>query len=59
MQNLSKKYYTLVIDKTKQTYTTLTNFSTNYPLMCKVFTDAGGLIELYHGCPPVWEIIST
>ena len=31
-------------------YTTLTNFSTNYLVICKVYTDVGGMKKLYHVC---------
>ena len=34
-------------------YTTLTNFSTKYLVMCKVYTGVGGIKYLYHVCPPV------
>ena len=30
-------------------YTTFTNFSMKYHLMCKVYTDVGGIKKLYHG----------
>ena len=39
-------------------YTTLTNFSTIYLVMCKVYTDVGGII-LYHVCPPERKIIHS
>ena len=42
----------------KITYTTLTNFSTKYLVMCKVYSDVGG-IKLYHVCPPVRKIIHS
>ena len=32
-------------------FTTLTNFSTKYRVMCKVYTDFGGIKQLYHGLP--------
>ena len=38
-------------------YTTLTNFSTKYLVMYKVYTHVGGLKLLYHVCPPVRKII--
>ena len=41
------------------TSTTLTNFSTNYLVMCEVCTDIGGIKLLYHGCPPVRELIHS
>ena len=34
-------------------YTTLTNFSTKYLVMCKVYTDVSGIKLLYHVCPHV------
>ena len=40
-------------------YTTLTNFSMNYLMMCKVYTDEGGSKQLYHVCPPVRKIIHS
>ena len=39
--------------------TTLTNFSTKYLVMCKVFTDVGGIKYIYHVCPPVRKIIHS
>ena len=27
--------------------------------MCKVYTDVGGISLLYHGCPPVYQIIHS
>ena len=41
------------------TYTTYTNFSTKYPVICKVYTDVGGKKLFYHGCPPVRKIIHS
>ena len=38
-------------------YTTLTNLSTLYLVMCNVYTDVGGIKYLYHVCPPVRKII--
>ena len=32
-------------------YTTLNNFSMKYLMMCKVYTDVGGIKLLYHGLP--------
>ena len=29
-------------------YATLTNFRTKYLMMCKVYTDVGGIKQLYH-----------
>ena len=40
-------------------YTTLTNFSTTYLVMCKVYTDVGGIKQLYHVYPPVHKIIHS
>ena len=40
-------------------YTTLTNFSTKYLMMCKVYTDVGGIKLLNHVCPPVRKIIHS
>ena len=42
-------------------YTTLTNFSTNYLVMCKVYTDVGGINTLYYVClhVPVHPIIHS
>ena len=46
--------------KSNWIYTTFTNFSMKYHLMCKVFTDVGGIKQLYHVCPLVptlaWNI---
>ena len=30
-----------------------------YHLMCKVYTDVGGIKYLYHVCPPVRKIINS
>ena len=43
----------------KYFYTTLTSFSTKYHVMCKVYTDVGGIKELYHVCPLVHKIIHS
>ena len=42
-------------------YTTLTNISTNYLVMCKVYTDVGGIKTLYYVClhVPVCTIIHS
>ena len=40
-------------------YTSLTNFSTKYLVMCKVYTDVGGIKYLYHVCVPVRKIIHS
>ena len=40
-------------------YTTFTNFSMEYHLMCKVYTDVGGIEYLYHVCPTVRKIIHS
>ena len=40
-------------------YTTFTNFSVKYLVMCKVNTDIGGIKQLYHVCPPVRKIIHS
>ena len=40
-------------------YTTLTNFSTKYLMMCKVYTDEGGIKQFYHVCPPERKIIHS
>ena len=40
-------------------YTTLTNFSTKYLVMCNVYTNVGGIKELYNVCPPVRKIIHS
>ena len=40
-------------------YTTLTSFSTKYLVICKVYTDVGGIKLLYHVCPPVRKIIHS
>ena len=31
----------------------------NYLVMCKVYTDVGGIKQLYHVCPPVRKIIHS
>ena len=46
------------IDKSLH-YTTLTNFSMKYLIMCKVYTDVGGIKLVYHVCPPVRKIIHS
>ena len=33
--------------------------STKYLMMCKVYTDVGGIKYLYHVCPPVRKIIHS
>ena len=40
-------------------YTTFTSFSVKYHLMCKVYTDVGGIKKLCHVCPPVRKIIHS
>ena len=40
-------------------YTTLANFRTIYLVMCKVYTDVGGIKQLYHVCPSVRKIIHS
>ena len=40
-------------------YTTLTNFSTIYLVMCKVYTYVGGIKKFYHVCPHVRKIIHS
>ena len=40
-------------------YTTLTDFSTKYLMMCKVYTDVGGIKWLYYVCPHVGKIIDS
>ena len=40
-------------------YTTFTNFSMNFLVMCNVYTDIGGIEYLYHVCPPVRKIIHS
>ena len=40
-------------------YTTLTSFKMKYFVMCKVYTDVGGIKLLYHDCPPVHKIIHS
>ena len=42
-----------------QPYTTLTNFTTNYLMMCKVYTDVCVIKKLYHVCPPVRKVIHS
>ena len=39
--------------------TTFTIFSMKYLVMCKVYTDVGGIKQLYHVCPPVRKIIHS
>ena len=38
-------------------YTTFTSFSMKYLTMCKVYTDVGGIKQLYHVCPPVRKLV--
>ena len=49
---------TVCKSKVKHAYTTLTNFSTKYLVMCKVYTCVGG-IKSYHVCPHVRKIIHS
>ena len=42
-----------------QYFTTFTNFSTKYLVMCMVYTDVSGIKYLYHICPPVRKIIHS
>ena len=44
---------------TKRNKTTLTNFSTKYLVMCKVYTYIGGIKYLYNVCPPVRKTIHS
>ena len=37
----SKNLLIWTFDQSVPSYTTLTNFSTKYPMMCKVYTDVG------------------
>ena len=39
--------------------TTLTNFSTNYLVICAVYNDVGGIKYIYHVCWPVRKIIHS
>ena len=39
--------------------TTFINFSMKYLVVCKVYTDVGGIKYLYHVCPPVRKIIHS
>ena len=43
----------------KRFYTTLTNFSTKYLVMCKVYTDVGDIKSIYHVYPPVCKTIHS
>ena len=43
----------------KDFYTTFTNFSMKYHLMCKVYTDVGGKNGYTMGCPSVRKIIHS
>ena len=54
-----KKLKTVSLSKCKENYTTFTNISTKYIVMCKVDTDVGGIEELYHVFPPVRKIIHS
>ena len=40
-------------------YTTLTNFSIKYFVICMFYTGAGGIKLLYHVCPAVRKIIHS
>ena len=41
-------------------YTTLPNYSMKYLVMCKVYTDLGGISNTHTmGCPPVRKIIHS
>ena len=42
-----------------QIYTTLTNFSMKYLMMCKVYTNVGGIKRLYYVCLPVCKVIHS
>ena len=56
-QSFSEFIYRLF--KRSWIYTTFTNFSMRYLMMCKVYTDVGGIKQLYHICPPVCKIIHS
>ena len=57
--NIQCSWNTMDLLCNKYIYTTLTNFSTKYHLMCKVYTDVGGIKWLYYVCPPVRKIIHS
>ena len=40
-------------------YTTFTNFSMKYLVLCKVYTHVDGIKLLYHVCPPIRKIIHS
>ena len=40
-------------------YTTFTNFSIIYLVICKVYSDVGGMKSLNHVCPHVRKIIHS
>ena len=55
---VSAKYrWCLTFDAVCSFYTRLTNFSTKYLVMCKVYTDVGGINYLYYVCPPLRQIV--
>ena len=58
-KNCSKLTIYMIQDQAIYYYTTLTNFSAKYLVMCKVYTDVGGIKYLYHVCPPVRKIIHS
>ena len=59
-KTFTETWYSLQLsEKSYWNYTTFTNFSMKYHLMCKVFTDVGGIKQLYHVCPPVRKIIHS
>ena len=47
------------ISVAQKSYTTLTNFRIKYLVLCKVYTDVGGIKKLYHDCPSVRKIIHS
>ena len=60
MKNMNRLFlYFLICSfrSVKINYTTLTDLNTKYPVMCKVYTDVGGIKQLYHVCPPICKII--
>ena len=40
-------------------YTNFTIFRMKYLVMCKIYTDVGGIKLLHHVCPPVRKIIHS
>ena len=47
------------LDDKNRLYATFTVFRMKYLVVCKVYTDVGGIKQLFHVCPPVRKIIHS